>query len=217
MTWSSNSACGSLSISLAGTGPLGKSGKADLHGSKGRVPFSALWDPMDCSLPGFSLHGILQARVLEWVAISFSRGSSWPRDRTQVSRIPGRRFNLWATREALLSFKAKLISLHSPLSKLLTLAPRISELINKVPKVLFGCGTLGFRSWCCYLPVVWLWQVCYTSLSIPSMLRTGRGTLKVLHQCWSWFFFWIIFREEIDGPQAEQLKYVLWTETLRWR
>ena len=51
---------------------------------------------MDYSLPGSSLHGILQARVLEWVAISFSRGSSLPRDRTQVSRIPGRRFNLGA-------------------------------------------------------------------------------------------------------------------------
>ena len=60
-----------------------------------------LCDPMDCSLPGSSLHGILQARVLEWVAISFSRGSSWPRDQTRVSRIPGRCFNLWATRELL--------------------------------------------------------------------------------------------------------------------
>ena len=59
-----------------------------------------LWDPMDYSLPGSSLHGILQARVLEWVAISFSRGSSRPRDRTQVYCIPGRCFNLWATREA---------------------------------------------------------------------------------------------------------------------
>ena len=39
-----------------------------------------LCDPMDCSLPGFSNHGIFQARVLEWVAISFSRGSSQPRD-----------------------------------------------------------------------------------------------------------------------------------------
>ena len=55
---------------------------------------------MDCSLPGFSIHGIFQARVLEWVAISFSRGSSWPRDRTQISCIAGRRFTLWATREA---------------------------------------------------------------------------------------------------------------------
>ena len=55
-----------------------------------------LCDPMDCSLPGSSVHGILQARILEWVAISFSRGSSRPRDWTQVSRIAGRLFNLWA-------------------------------------------------------------------------------------------------------------------------
>ena len=57
-------------------------------------------DPMDCSPPGSSDHGILPARILEWVAISFSRGSSQPRDRTQVSRIEGRCFNLWTTREA---------------------------------------------------------------------------------------------------------------------
>ena len=37
-----------------------------------------LWDPVDCSPPGSSIHGILQARILEWVAISFSKGSSWP-------------------------------------------------------------------------------------------------------------------------------------------
>ena len=60
-----------------------------------------LCDPVDCSLPSSSVRGILQARILEWVAISFSRGSSWPRDRTRISRIGGRRFNLWATREAL--------------------------------------------------------------------------------------------------------------------
>ena len=58
-----------------------------------------LCDPMDCSLPGSSLHGILQARILEWVAISFSRGSSRSRDRTLASCIPGRHFNLWAIRE----------------------------------------------------------------------------------------------------------------------
>ena len=49
-----------------------------------------LWDPMDCSLPGSSVHGILQARIPKWVAIPFSRGSSWPRDRTQISCIVGR-------------------------------------------------------------------------------------------------------------------------------
>ena len=52
-------------------------------------------DPMDCSPPGSSVHGISQARILEWVAISFSRGSSQPRDQTCVFCI-GR----WANREA---------------------------------------------------------------------------------------------------------------------
>ena len=46
-----------------------------------------LWDPVDCSLPGSSIHGIFKARILEWVAISFFRGSSQPRDQTQVSCI----------------------------------------------------------------------------------------------------------------------------------
>ena len=59
-----------------------------------------LCDPVDCSPPDSSVHGILQARVLEWVAISFSRGSSQPRDWTQVSCITGRCFILWATKEA---------------------------------------------------------------------------------------------------------------------
>ena len=45
---------------------------------------------MDCSSPGSSVHGILQAKTLEWVAIPFSRSSSRPRDQTQVSRITGR-------------------------------------------------------------------------------------------------------------------------------
>ena len=49
-----------------------------------------LCDPTDCSLPGSSVHGIFQARVLEWVAISFSKGSSWPRDQTRVSSVADR-------------------------------------------------------------------------------------------------------------------------------
>ena len=51
-----------------------------------------LCDPMDCSLLGSSVQGILQARILEWVAISFSRGSPQPRDRTLVSYTAGRFF-----------------------------------------------------------------------------------------------------------------------------
>ena len=58
-----------------------------------------LWDPMDCSLPGSSVLGTLQARVLGWVAIPFSRGSSQPRDHTQVSHFAGRLFTIRATRE----------------------------------------------------------------------------------------------------------------------
>ena len=51
---------------------------------------------MDYSLPGSSVHGTLQARILEWVNISFSRGSSWLRDQTQVFCIAGRFFTVWA-------------------------------------------------------------------------------------------------------------------------
>ena len=73
------------------------------------VPESEKWShsvvsdsllPVDCSPPGSSIHGILQTRIMEWVAIAFSRGSSRPRDRTQVSCIAGGFFTSWATREA---------------------------------------------------------------------------------------------------------------------
>ena len=69
-----------------------------------------LCDPMDCSLPASSVCGIFQARVLEWVAISFSRRSSQARDRTRVSCIAGRRFTIWATREARESLNYVIIS-----------------------------------------------------------------------------------------------------------
>ena len=60
-----------------------------------------LCDPMGYSPPVSSVHGIFQAKILEWVAISFSRGSSQPRDRTQVSHIAGWYFTIWNTREVL--------------------------------------------------------------------------------------------------------------------
>ena len=58
-------------------------------------------DSMDCSLPGSSVHGIFQERVLEWVVIALSRWSSQPGDWTWVSRIVGRHFTVWATREVI--------------------------------------------------------------------------------------------------------------------
>ena len=59
-----------------------------------------LCDPMDFSLPGSSVHRILQARILEWVDIPFSKGFSWPRDWTWVFLIAGKFFTIWATRES---------------------------------------------------------------------------------------------------------------------
>ena len=76
---------------------------------------------MYCSLPGSSVHGILQATILQWVAISFSRGSSQPRNRTHVFCIAGRFFTDWASREAPFVFKVVSPSLPLCLSLLLSL------------------------------------------------------------------------------------------------
>ena len=66
------------------------------HESESEVAQSCLTlcNPMDCSLPGSSVHGIFQAIVLEWIAISVSRGSFQPIARTQVSHIVDRRFTI---------------------------------------------------------------------------------------------------------------------------
>ena len=66
-----------------------------------------LHDPMGCSPPGSSVHGILQAKILEWVAIPFSRASSQSRDQTQVSHIAGGLFTILAIREQKLGTESK--------------------------------------------------------------------------------------------------------------
>ena len=76
-----------------------------------------LCDSMECSPPGSSVHGILQARILEWVAMPFSRGSSRPRDHTQVSCIAGRFFTVRATREALCKYVKQIPSCDSEMSR----------------------------------------------------------------------------------------------------
>ena len=72
-----------------------------------------LFDPMDCSLPGSSSLGIFQAKILEWVAISFSRRSSRPRDQTRISCFPGRFFTIWATWEPILPHRKKKVKVKS--------------------------------------------------------------------------------------------------------
>ena len=80
--------------------PLSHMGSSPLSNSEVAQSCPTLCDPIACSLPASSTHGVFQARILEWVAISFSRGSSQPRDRTLVSHTAGRLFTVWATREA---------------------------------------------------------------------------------------------------------------------
>ena len=72
--------------------------------------------PMDCSPPGSSVHGIFQAIILEWIPISFSRGSSQPRNWTQVSGTAGRFFTNWAMREAQRSTIRRKIRMTQPLT-----------------------------------------------------------------------------------------------------
>ena len=69
--------------------------------------YPILGNPMDYSCPGSSVHGALQARILEWVAIRLSRGSSQPGDWTQVFSIVGKFFTIWATSEALENYRWK--------------------------------------------------------------------------------------------------------------
>ena len=86
-----------------------------------------LCNAMNHSLPGNSLYGIFQARILDWDVISFSRGSSQPRDWNQVSCISGRFFAIWATREA--PFLILDITLISPV-----MVNRLKHLLDKKSK-----------------------------------------------------------------------------------
>ena len=92
--------------------------------SQATCPQSFFYHPMDCSLPGSSVHGICQAGILDWGAISFSRGSSWPRDQTRVSSLeadaltsepPGKIWYLkdWLNRKSLNSYAGILWTLVS--------------------------------------------------------------------------------------------------------
>ena len=99
-----------------------------------------LSDPLDCSLPGSSVYGIFQAKVLEWVATSFSRGSSRPRDQTRVSHTVDRHFTKWATREVPIQWifteaKAKDMSSWQTISGLSKKAPGFRFLTMEMPLI----------------------------------------------------------------------------------
>ena len=124
---------------------------------------------MDCSPPGSSVHGILQATLLEWVAMPSSRGSSWLMDWTQVSCIAGGFFTVWATREAhcILAAAAAAKSLQLCLT-----------LCNPVDGSLSGSSVLGILQartleWVAIsFSNAWKWKVKVKSLSGVQLLVT---------------------------------------------
>ena len=111
------------------------------------------------TLPGSSVHGIFQARVLEWVAVSFSRGSSQCRDWTRISHTAGRRFTLWATREADYTY-------------------RFSLDLSRLNAYRFSLDLYG----CLHLPLLAVhWSVCWRLVclsSLPSSCCPHRS------ECW---------------------------------
>ena len=131
-----------------------------------------LCDPVDCSPPGSSVHGILQARILKWVAISYSRGSSQPRDETRVSRIAGRFFTIWATREAIKLIPVYLITGGNKASKHYKILPFEVRQSLKLAES-------GRRLYLCYMFCVWTLGrfKCIWSHSLCSGCNWGRQTL----------------------------------------
>jgi len=143
-------------------------------------------NPIDCSPPGSSVHGILQARILQWFAMPFSRGSSWSRDHIWVSCIAGRFFTIWATSKVPYTRKDSppfplsktstfilvlwLVLCYWPLDKRRVWGDwrETSGLIGRSICIIFKeagicClsqrGSLDF--WCCY---------CYSEFLIPSLI-----------------------------------------------
>ena len=140
-----------------------------------------LWDPTDCSLPDSSVHTIFQARVLEWVAISFCRRSSQPRDWTWASCIAGRWFTVWATREATVIY----LIWNQKRAREPCLIYKSSRQLNQ-DQVIFGLSwwlkwqriclqqwRSGFSRWVWKIP--WRWEWLPTLVFLPGELHWQRS------------------------------------------
>ena len=141
---------------------------------------------MDCSPPGSSVHGIFQPRILEWVAISFSRSFSWPRDQTWVSRIAGRFFPVLATHSTLYMVTSPLASPH-PVSWLLpysTVLPHRSFLAHSRSPL---CSQWAFPFLTPTSPRIWAqtWfpsWISKTSCVLPSARQSAFTTFFPLER-----------------------------------
>ena len=134
-----------------------------------------LGNPMDCSLPGSSVHGILQARILEWVAIPFSRGPSWPSDPTWFSCIEGRLYHL--SHQKGCAFQQ--------ISALNSFCLHDCAFLHCLQEVnvnfLIGCCWHSNSSFACFPAVLWKcsWQKeCYGQSSFLTVPRSPLYSLK---------------------------------------
>ena len=149
----------------------------------------------------YTVHGILQARTLEWVAFSFSRGSSQPRDQTQVSCITGRFFTGWATRktqEYLIIWGDKLISI--PGRRLLP-----KEFLKTIPCLTpYGTpyGRNSWRVWMVLLPLQRRLTTSFWLIFAKEILPTDHKILE----------FWIgwILENIYFSPFLEMGKWLTW-------
>ena len=144
---------------------------------------------MDCIPPGSSsVHGILQARILEWVVIPFSRGSSLPRDWTQVSCIAGRFFPVSATKKHTYTikyysaFKKNEVLIHAAATKSLQSCPTLCDPIDSSPPGSPIPGILQARTleWVAIsFSNAWKWKVKVKSLS---RVRPSATPWTIAHQ-----------------------------------
>ena len=99
---------------------------------------------MDCSPPGSSVQGILQARTVEWVAIPFSRGSSWSSDRTWASSIVGRFFTIWATSGAGFPWSVRVLIQYIP--HFIHISLSLSEILSFICLLYYLCLQIEYQS-----------------------------------------------------------------------
>ena len=130
-----------------------------------------LCDPVDCSLPGSSVHGISQAGILEWVAMPSSRGYSQPRDRTIIA---GRLFTIWTTREAPLSF-CLVLNIRSHFSYIVAFPAALST--SAVPEDMNHPAVSSGRSMNCELKQ-WRWVWCIVTCHFQHFKPRGRMSCR---------------------------------------
>ena len=134
--------------------------------------YLTLCNPKDCSPPGFSVSGIFQVRILEWVAISYSRESSWPRNRTHISCIVGRLFIIWATNWLLVKDKPW------SLNNVLVSSEKVSSFKSEF--TFLGRGGLNLRSLgpVVYIPKDYKWLEIW---QFSSLSERERGQMSHYH------------------------------------